>query len=75
MKLYAFYPSSHGQYSFFVAAENEKAAFGAVDKHIKDNHMMEYGNGAYDYIAEGWGTDYYKVVEVEPGQVLENGND
>lgn len=50
MKLFAFYPSGHGQYSFFVIAEDEKAAFNAVQKHIEANHMQEYNDGSYDYI-------------------------
>jgi predicted small metal-binding protein len=70
-KLYAFKPSGHGEYSFFVVANSETEAIEAVTKHIEQNHTT---NGTLNYEANGWGTDYYKMTVVEQGQVLENDN-
>jgi len=75
MKLFAWQPSGHGQLSFFIAAENEKQARAAVDKYIdaqlSEDTMTSFGS--YDVL--GWGTDYYQLTELDPGQVAINSND
>lgn len=70
VKLYAWQPQGHGQYSFFVCAENEEAARAAVDEHI----LREHKSFAV-YAALGWGTDYYSLTVLEPGRVIENANE
>lgn len=72
MKLYAFIPGGHGQYSFYVMSENEDTARKTVQKHIDRNFTK---NGTLDYAADGWGTDYYGIIEVQPNEVVENPND
>ena len=73
MKLYAFHPGGHGQYSFFVCAESEDKAREIVTEHIHKNHMKT--DRLPDYEADGWGTDYYEVEVLDVGQVAENSND
>ena len=68
MKLYAWQPRGHGEYSFFVCAENEKDAKDAVDSYIKEQSIS-------DYSSSGFGTDYYFLTVLEPLQVVSNCND
>ena len=80
MKLYAFQPRGHGEFSFFVCAASEEEARQAVDAHIrqrKQQHVLAIERCDYesDCRAAGWGTDYYELTVFEPGQVAENDND
>lgn len=72
MKLYAFIPGGHGQCSFYIMSENKDTAKENVQKYI-DEHYTE--NGKLGYGAQGWGTDYYELIEVQPNGVIENAND
>lgn len=71
MKLYAFYPNGHGQFSFFVMADSEENARIKVTEHIKKNHTKD---DVINYEAQGWGTDYYKCVVADENTILENDN-
>ena len=79
MKLYAFQPNGHGQFSFFVAAESEEAARAAVDTHIQNRQLGIGDKDEWDYLSaydvKGWGTDYYRVTAVDPLTVISNAND
>jgi hypothetical protein len=75
MKMYAWQPSGHGQYSFFVCAENEIEAKKAVDKYIADNLNKDNDEYLSDYSIRGWNTDYYTVTEVDPCTVISHSND
>lgn len=66
MKLYTFRPQGHGQYTFSVIAESEDAARNAVSDHVNKNH--------FEYEADGWNTDYYKMEVYDSGKVSENDN-
>ena len=69
MKLFAFQPHGHGELSFFVVAASEEEARGFVDARIaSDPDITEFD-------CAGWGTEYYGVTVVEPGQVAVNYND
>lgn len=72
MKLFAFQPSGHGQASFFTIAADEEEARRVVDRYVRDKYVED---GKLDYMAIGWGTEYYRVTVVDPGQVIENDND
>jgi hypothetical protein len=76
MKLYAFTPKGHGQYSFFVMAEDEEHARKAVENKIK-KLLAEGEDGTHfsDYNFDGWGTDYYRVEVFDANQVALNAND
>lgn len=71
MKLYAFIPDGHGQYSFYIMSENIDTAKENVQKHI-DKYFTT--NGKLNYGARGWGTDYYILIEIVPNEVIENTN-
>jgi len=71
MKLYAYQPKGHGEYSFFTIAESEEEAKKAVDKYIAET-LTE--NATVKYEARGWGTDYYRLTVLKAGQVIENDN-
>lgn len=76
MKLYAFTPRGHGQYSFYVMAESEEAARLAVDEKIKK--LMTEGEDNIrisDYEVQGWGTDYYHLQILDSNEVVFNPND
>jgi hypothetical protein len=75
MKLFVWHPSGHGQYTFSVVAESEERAFQIIDAHIKANHMDNTWPGDTSYVADGWGTDYYKLQVFEIEQVFEHDND
>jgi hypothetical protein len=75
MKLYAWKPREHGQYSFFVCAENEKDAKDAVDSYIKEHKNKNDDESISDYSSRGFGTDYYFLTVLEPLQVVNNCND
>ncbi len=68
MKLYAWQPQGHGDWSFFVMAESLEAATAAVEAQIKADKDRYYIN------CHGWGTDYYVLHIVEAGVVLTNDN-
>lgn len=72
LKLFAFQPKGHGEYSFFVMAKKESEAIEAVEKWAES----EYGSYWRDeYFFGGWGTDYYTVKVFDRGQVVINDND
>jgi hypothetical protein len=66
MNLYAFKPRGHGEYSFFVCSETEIEAKNAVEEYIKNEE---------DVIADGWGTEYYKLTTLKHNEVTVNAND
>ena len=68
MKLYAFQPDGHGEYSFFVIADSKEQALKLIKSHCKDKGINEYNHRGID-------TDYYIVSELEPYQVIDNPND
>lgn len=78
MRLYAWQPNGHGEYSWFVMAENEKAAREAVEREMDRRRSIPAGSGDLDRITEyecgGWGTDYYTLTIADPGVVLANDN-
>jgi hypothetical protein len=77
MKLYAWQPKGHGELSFFVCAEDEQAAKSAVEAEIarrKTIPFLDLGHiGEFD--ASGWGSDYYRLTVLEPGEAITNAND
>jgi hypothetical protein len=75
MKLYAWQPKGHGEYSFFVCAESEQEAKNAVDAHIKKHLNQQDNEYIGDYEIGGWGTDYYRLTVVRPLSVVTNSND
>ena len=68
VKLYAWKPDGHGQYSFFVAATSEDEALLAVKKH------MEEEDGIREYETRGFGTDYYNLTVLPIGVAISNPN-
>ena len=76
MRLYAFQPKGHGELSFFVMAESEGAARAAVDAYIegRKNEHPDFSDW-WEWLADGWGTDYYRLTVAEAGQVIVNSND
>jgi hypothetical protein len=75
MSLFAYQPKGHGEYSFFVAAENEKEAKESVDKYIARHLNKEDEECLDDCAISGWGTDYYSLTVVDEGEVIANAND
>ena len=75
MNLYAWQPEGHGEYSFFVCAENEKEAKEAVDQYIKEHMNKDDDEYLTDYSVGGWGTEYYRLKVLNPLQVIINCND
>jgi hypothetical protein len=69
MKLYAWQPKGHGQYSFFVCAENEDAAHHAVDVEVK--RLRDEGS---NYETDGWPSDYWELRIIEPETAIFNDN-
>jgi starvation-inducible outer membrane lipoprotein len=76
MKLFVWHPSGHGQYTFSVVAKDQDKAWAIIDRYIKSKHTNDpmYGS-EFNYVADGWGTDYYKLQVFEIGQVFEHDND
>lgn len=74
IKLYAWQPDGHGEYSFFVAASSEKEAEEAVEKYISDHKNKYDGHHLGDYEIGGCGTDYYKLTVFSVGEVVTNDN-
>ena len=69
IKLYAWQPDGHGEYSFYVTAYSKEQAIAAVEKHMQDDPWE--GN----FLESGWGTDYYQLTVLDVGQVITNAND
>jgi hypothetical protein len=69
MKLFAWQPKVHGEYSFFVCAENAHDAFNAVKNFLEKERIK--GNPTF---CEIFSTDHYQLTELEPGQVITNDN-
>jgi len=67
--LFAWQPKGHGEYSFFVMAENEEKARKAVAKFIA---TLKESDKMY---SDGWETDYYKLTVVGPESVVINCNE
>lgn len=70
MKLYAYQPKGHGQYSFFVMAENEYEARRAIERYIEDTF-----DSTCNLPYAGFGTDVYKLTVLNRGEVISNAND
>ena len=82
MKLYAFKPNGHGEFSFFVMAENEQKAREAVDRYGEKTKLYQgedWEEGTRlnrdKHEMQGWGSDYYSVEKYDPGEVAVNNND
>ena len=77
MKLYAWQPNGHGEFSWFVAAETEADAKAAVEKEMARRKALPLGDidRITDYECGGWGTDYYTLTVADAGTVLLNAND
>ena len=75
MKLYAWQPKGHGEYSFFVMAESKKEAIEEVEKYIeKELELNLNSKCGLAYEIGGWGTDYYDLTVLDPLQVIINDN-
>ena len=82
LKLYAFKPKGHGEYSFFVMAENEEQAREYVNIHIS---KIPFENGKIPYEYDSFSTEgslhnygkpnYYECTVYQQGEVAENEND
>ncbi len=70
MKLFAFQPNGYGQYSFFVMAENDLEARRAVERYIEDTF-----DSSCNLPYAGFGTDSYKLIVLNRGEVIANAND
>ena len=75
VRLFAWQPKGHGEYSFFVAATSEDEARKAVNDYIALHKGKDDGHYLNDYEIGGWETDYYKLTVLNPGQVITNCND
>ena len=73
MKLYAYQPKGHGEYSFFVMAETEQDAFRYIQVYI--DKFCRDEDGSLSYESQSWGTDYYEVTSGIEGFVITNLND
>lgn len=76
-KLYAWQPTGHGPFSFFVMAKSEDEAKASVDAYIEK--MQKSGFDGYDRFTEydyrGWDTDSYTLHVLDIGEVIDNCND
>jgi hypothetical protein len=75
VRLFAYQPKCHGRYSFFVAADSEQVAMAAIATYITKHKGKNDGHYVTDYSTDGWGTDYYALTVLNPGQVITNDND
>jgi hypothetical protein len=75
VKLFAWQPKGHGEFSFFVAATSEEEARKAVDGYIALHKGKDDGHYIDNTTASRWGTDYYELKVVEIGEVITNEND
>lgn len=75
MNLYAWQPRGHGQLSFFVAAGSLEEAVLAVERYIALHKKATGRDRISDYAVQGWGTDYYELTVMSPGEVIEHAND
>ncbi len=73
MKLFAWQPQGHGEFSFFVVASREAEARAIVEAAIEQGTAD--GRTIGEYESDGWGTDYFKLTVAEPGQIVINEND
>ena len=76
MKLFAWQPQGHGEYSWFVVAVDEHSARTAVEADMARRKLLPYED--LEHVGElevaGWGTEYYELTVAEPGQVVVNDN-
>lgn len=77
MKLFAWYPISHGALSWFVMAESEEEARKYVEAEIARRKSLDsnHPERITDYECRGWGTDQYVFEVADRGVVLCNSND
>lgn len=77
MKLYAWQPKGHGELSWFVMATSEAEAKATVDQEIKRRSLLPWHepDQIVDGMVWGWGTDYYQLTVLDPGQPISNSND
>ena len=75
VRLYAWQPKGHGEYSFFVAAASETLARDAINNYIQAHIGKSDGHYLTDYGISGWGTDYYELSVIDVGEVITNAND
>lgn len=77
MKLYAWQPRGHGEDSFFVCANSQEEALACVEAEIARRMAIDPDDYDCEYLSDkphGWGTDYYVLTVLEPGQVISNDN-
>jgi hypothetical protein len=74
MKLYAYQPKGHGEQSFFTVANNEAEALENITRHIKEKLKEDKYNSIHPLGYSEFGSDYYTLTVVEPGEVIENDN-
>lgn len=75
VRLFAWQPQGHGEYSFFVAAHSEEDARACVERYIAEHLSKDDWARLTEYSTDGWGTDYYELTVLEVGQVISNSND
>lgn len=73
MKLFAFQPNGHGEYSFFIMAENIEIAQNKVDLLCTQEREKRNGYG-YEY-AYYKGNNYYTIREYDENEIAINDND
>jgi len=71
LKLYAFQPNGHGEYSAFVMAYSEAEARSAV----LASKERDGADNLYTDWMDGFNTNYYTVTVVEQGMPVFNAND
>jgi hypothetical protein len=76
MKLFAWQPKGHGEFSWFVLAADDREAREAVDAEIARRLALpsEDIESITCYEVGGWGTDYYRLTVADRGFVLCNEN-
>ena len=72
LKLYAFRPDGHGEYSFYVMARSEEDARAAIEKWRTDNNLEKDCSEMEGYYEDD---GYYEMVVLGEGEVITNDNE
>lgn len=77
LKLYAWQPNGHGEFSWFVLAESEAEAKESVEKEIARCMALPIDdpNRITEYETKGLWTDYFTLTIAERGQPVINANE
>ena len=75
MKLFAWQPSGHGPYSFFVCAENQADAELAVNSYIKEHLDKNDGHYLGKFETEAWQNGDLNLKVLDALEVVTNCND